>query len=134
MSTDSGESDSNPSDQVDDEGNDENEDDDNIDDTEENEDNNYDDDGNESRGRRRGKLIFILNYFKLLILLLVSELFEGSSGMVQLATTDRDEDILMIQYNDNALPRMIRWNESGFTLPILDENNPSDHTGIYTSL
>ncbi|KAG5895091.1 hypothetical protein JTB14_023265 [Gonioctena quinquepunctata] len=116
MSTDSGESDSNPSDQVDDEGNDDNEgDDDNIDDAEENEDNNYDDDNNE-RERRRG-----------------SELLEGSSGMFRIATNDRDEDILMIQYdadNDNALPRMIRWNENGFAVPILDENNPNDHTAI----
>lgn len=116
MSTDSGESDSNPSDQVDDEGNDDNEgDDDNIDDTEENEDNNYDDDDNNDRERRRG-----------------SELLEGSSGMFRIATNDRDEDILMIQYdadNDNALPR-IRWTENGFAVPILDENNPNDHTAI----
>ncbi|KAJ8947109.1 hypothetical protein NQ318_002468 [Aromia moschata] len=118
MSTDSGESDSNPSDQVDDEGNDDNEgDDDNIDDTEENEDNNYDDDDNNERDRRRG-------------------LLEGSSGMFRIATNDRDEDILMIQYdadNDNALPRMIRWNENGYAVPILDENNPSnDHTVAIT--
>lgn len=62
-----------------------------------------------------------------------SELLEGSSGMFRIATNDRDEDILMIQYdadNDNALPRMIRWNENGFAVPILDENNPNDHTGI----
>lgn len=51
MSTDSGESDSNPSDQVDDEGNDDNEGDD---DTEENEDNNYDEDDTNERDRRRG--------------------------------------------------------------------------------
>ncbi|XP_018576077.1 E3 ubiquitin-protein ligase HUWE1 isoform X3 [Anoplophora glabripennis] len=114
MSTDSGESDSNPSDQVDDEGNDDNEgDDDNIDDTEENEDNNYDDDDNNDRERR----------------------IESSSGMFRIATNDRDEDILMIQYdadNDNALPRMIRWNENGFAVPILDENNPNDHTVAIT--
>ncbi|KAJ8970022.1 hypothetical protein NQ314_001451 [Rhamnusium bicolor] len=82
MSTDSGESDSNPSDQVDDEG---------------------------------------------------SELLEGSSGMFRIATNDRDEDILMIQYdadNDNALPRMIRWNENGFA--VLDDNNPNDHTVAIT--
>ncbi|XP_056645575.1 E3 ubiquitin-protein ligase HUWE1 isoform X1 [Diorhabda sublineata] len=113
MSTDSGESDSNPSDQVDDEGNDDNEgDDDNIDDTEENEDNNYDEDDNNEREIRR----------------------EGGSGMFRIATaTDRDEDILMIQYDadfENALPRMIRWNENGFAVPILDENNPNDHTAI----
>ncbi|KAJ8983063.1 hypothetical protein NQ317_007105 [Molorchus minor] len=117
MSTDSGESDSNPSDQVDDEGNDDNEgDDDNLDDAEENEDNNYDDDDNHERERRRG-----------------SELLEGSSGMFRIATNDRDEDILMIQYdadNDNALPR-IRWNENGFAVPILDESNPNnDHSAI----
>nr|XP_023021300.1 E3 ubiquitin-protein ligase HUWE1-like [Leptinotarsa decemlineata] len=119
MSTDSGESDSNPSDQVDDEGNDDNEgDDDNIDDTEENEDNNYDDDDSNERDRRRVP---------------GSDLLEGSSGMFRIATNDRDEDILMIQYegdNDNALPRMIRWNENGFSVPILDENNPNDHTAI----
>ncbi|KAJ8914753.1 hypothetical protein NQ315_013256 [Exocentrus adspersus] len=120
MSTDSGESDSNPSDQVDDEGNDDNEgDDDNIDDAEENEDNNYDDDDdNNDRDRRIG-----------------SELLEGSSGMFRIATNDRDEDVLMIQYdadNDNALPRMIRWNENGFAVPILDENNPNDHTVAIT--
>ncbi|CAH1153351.1 unnamed protein product [Phaedon cochleariae] len=117
MSTDSGESDSNPSDQVDDDGNEENEvDDDNIDDTEENEDNNYEDDDNNDRERRRG-----------------SELLDGNSGMFRIATNDRDEDILMIQYNadnDNALPRMIRWNENGFAVPILDENNTNDHTAI----
>lgn len=52
--------------------------------------------------------------------------------MFRIATTNRDEDILMIQYDadiDNALPRMIRWNENGYAVPILDENNPNDHTG-----
>ncbi|CAH1960706.1 unnamed protein product [Acanthoscelides obtectus] len=108
MSTDSGESDSNPSDQVDDEGNDDNEgDDDNMDDTEENEDTNYDDENNER------------------------ERLRGSSGMFRIATNDRDEDILMIQYDadgESALPRMIRWNDNGFAVPLVDDS-PNDHTG-----
>ncbi|CAH1960710.1 unnamed protein product [Acanthoscelides obtectus] len=109
MSTDSGESDSNPSDQVDDEGNDDNEgDDDNMDDTEENEDTNYDDENNER------------------------ERLRGSSGMFRIATNDRDEDILMIQYDadgESALPRMIRWNDNGFAVPLVDDS-PNDHTVV----
>lgn len=49
---------------------------------------------------------------------------------------DREEDILMIQYadhdseNDTTLPRMVRWNENGFAIPIFDEPNSSnDQTG-----
>lgn len=61
MSTDSGESDSNPSDQVDDDGNDDNDgDDDNLDDNDDNDDNNYYDDDNDRR--RTGKnLLFYQN-------------------------------------------------------------------------
>lgn len=50
--------------------------------------------------------------------------------MFRLAANDRDEDILMIQYEtetNNAIPRMIRWNENGYA--ILDQSNTSEHTG-----
>lgn len=49
---------------------------------------------------------------------------------------DREEDILMIQYadhdseNDTTLPRMVRWNDSGFAIPIFDEpSNSNDQAG-----
>lgn len=57
------------------------------------------------------------------------ELIEGGA-MFRLAANDRDEDILMIQYEtetNNAIPRMIRWNENGYA--ILDQSNTSEHTG-----
>lgn len=51
---------------------------------------------------------------------------------------DREEDILMIQYadhdseNDNTLPRMVRWNENGFAIPIFDEpSNSNDQAGMF---
>lgn len=59
-------------------------------------------------------------------------LIEGGA-MFRLSANDRDEDILMIQYEtetNNAIPRMIRWNENGFTVPILDQTNATEHAGI----
>ncbi|KAF5283384.1 hypothetical protein FQA39_LY04760 [Lamprigera yunnana] len=48
------------------------------------------------------------------------------------SSTDREEDILMIQYADHeldeALPRMVRWNENGFAIPLFEEiNHGSEH-------
>lgn len=48
---------------------------------------------------------------------------------------DRDEDIVMIQYADHEgegdpLPRMVRWNENGFAIPIFEEGaTAADTTG-----
>lgn len=108
MSTDSGESDSNPSDQAEDEGNnDEDGDEDNIDDNEDNEDNNYEDEEN-NEGERRGR---------------DSELLEETSGLFRVATNDREEDVLMIHYEgDNDIPR-VRWTENGLSIPMLDDNS-----------
>ncbi|XP_028140389.1 E3 ubiquitin-protein ligase HUWE1 isoform X3 [Diabrotica virgifera virgifera] len=115
MSTDSGESDSNPSDQVDDEGNDDNEaDDENIEDGEENEENNYDEDDTNDRGRR-------------------GSANEGGPGIFRIRSAATDEDILMIHYNtdDSTSPRMIRWNETGsFAMPFLEDNTSSEPTAI----
>lgn len=59
------------------------------------------------------------------------ELIEGGA-MFRLTANDRDEDILMIQYEtetNNAIPSMIRWNENGFA--ILDQPpTTTEHTGI----
>ncbi|XP_048517112.1 E3 ubiquitin-protein ligase HUWE1 isoform X3 [Dendroctonus ponderosae] len=122
MSTDSGESDSNPSDDNDEDGN--NDDDDGVDvdmdDNDDNDDNNYDDDDN-NEGDRRGR---------------DSELLEESSGLFRVATNDREEDVLMIHYdgeNEAALPRMIRWNENGYAVPMLDDNS-GDHAIIHPLL
>ncbi|CAH0561864.1 unnamed protein product [Brassicogethes aeneus] len=118
MSTDSGESDSNPSDQVEDEDNEDGDgDDDNIDEGDDNEDNNYDDD--DILERRMSVLDNGLD----------DRMFRIASHL------DREEDILMIQYTDHAsdndaIPRMVRWNENGFTIPIMDEaNNSTDQSG-----
>lgn len=59
--------------------------------------------------------------------------FIKGGAMFRLAANDRDEDILMIQYEtetNNAIPRMIRWNENGFAIPIMDQSNASEHTGM----
>ncbi|XP_076261399.1 HECT, UBA and WWE domain containing E3 ubiquitin protein ligase 1 isoform X2 [Rhynchophorus ferrugineus] len=106
MSTDSGESDSNPSDQAEDEGNnDEDGDEDNIDDNDDNDENNYEDDDNND-GERRGR---------------DTELVEESSSVFRVTTNDRDEDVLMIHYeSDNEVSR-IRWSDSGFAM--LEENS-----------
>ncbi|KAK4872231.1 hypothetical protein RN001_016355 [Aquatica leii] len=95
MSTDSGDSDSNASDQeVEDDDNDV--DDDDIDEADDNDDNNYDDEVN-------------------------NETFDLASNI------DREEDILMIQYADHeldeSLPRMVRWNENGFAVPLFEDIN-----------
>lgn len=50
---------------------------------------------------------------------------------------DRDEDIVMIQYPDDSendsFP-VVRWNESGFSIPLLDEaGNAGDQTGNFIS-
>ncbi|XP_060516281.1 E3 ubiquitin-protein ligase HUWE1 isoform X2 [Cylas formicarius] len=122
MSTDSGESDSNPSDQAEDEGNDDNEaDDDNMEDNDDNDDTNYEDDDNNETERRPGR---------------ESDLLEGTSNLFRLASNDREEDVLMIHYegdNDTTLPRMIRWNDSGFAIPMLDDNS-GDHVIIHPLL
>ncbi|XP_066247369.1 E3 ubiquitin-protein ligase HUWE1 isoform X2 [Euwallacea similis] len=121
MSTDSGESDSNPSDDNDEDGNndDDNGVDVNMDDNDDNDDNNYEDDDNND-GERRGR---------------DSELLEDT-GLFRVATNDRDEDVLMIHYegeNETPLPRMIRWNENGYTVPMLDDNS-GDHVIIHPLL
>lgn len=57
--------------------------------------------------------------------------------MFYVAPIDRDEDIVMIQYADHdteneSLPRMVRWNENGFAIPIFDEpTNTSDQPGNF---
>ncbi|XP_050313082.1 E3 ubiquitin-protein ligase HUWE1 isoform X3 [Anthonomus grandis grandis] len=127
MSTDSGESDSNPSDDNDEEGNndDEDEDDDGVDvnmeDNDENDDeNNYEDDEN-NEGERRNRTL--------------DDNF-GTGREFRVGTNDRDEDVLMIHYeneNESGLPRMIRWNENGFTVPMLDDNS-GDHVIIHPLL
>lgn len=116
MSTDSGESDSNPSDQVEDEDNDDNDgDDDNIDEGDDNDDNNYDDE--ENTERRRGE-----------------ELLDDNAGVFRISSNLND-DFLMIQYTDHnsendSLPRMVRWNENGYAISIMDEaNNTNDQAG-----
>lgn len=62
-----------------------------------------------------------------------SELLEETSGLFRVATNDRDEDVLMIHYegeNETALPRMIRWNENGYAVPMLDDNS-GDHGTLF---
>lgn len=42
---------------------------------------------------------------------------------------DHEEDVLMIHYdgeNETPLPRMVRWNENGYAVPMLDDNS-GDH-------
>lgn len=49
------------------------------------------------------------------------------------ASNERDDDILMIQYDtdtNNSMPRMIRWNENGFAVPLMDHSNNSEHAGM----
>lgn len=55
--------------------------------------------------------------------------------MFRIAANDRDEDILMIQYETetNAIPRMIRWNET-FSVPLVDQSNTHEHTGTNSFL
>lgn len=123
MSTDSGESDSNPSDQAEDEGNnDDDGDDDNMDDNDDNDDNNYeDDDNNDGERRNRDPDLGLL---------------AETAGLFRVATNEREEDVLMIHYEgetDTAMPRMIRWNENGFTVPMLDDNS-GDHVIIHPLL
>lgn len=50
---------------------------------------------------------------------------------------DRDEDIVMIQYADHegegeSLPRMVRWNENGFAIPIFEEGGSAADTTVPT--
>ncbi|XP_044765781.1 E3 ubiquitin-protein ligase HUWE1 isoform X3 [Coccinella septempunctata] len=102
MSTDSGDSDSNTSDQGGDDDNEDNEvDEEIIDDSENNFANSYNDESIEERRR-------------------------GSHG------EGNEDDILMIHYHnvaEDVLPR-VRWNENGFTVPIFDEaNSNTEHSG-----
>lgn len=60
------------------------------------------------------------------------ELIEGGA-MFRLAANDRDEDILMIQYEtetNTGIPRMIRWNENGFTVPLLEHGTTTEPPGM----
>ncbi|XP_031335949.1 E3 ubiquitin-protein ligase HUWE1-like isoform X2 [Photinus pyralis] len=55
----------------------------------------------------------------------------------EVSNADREEDILMIQYADHeldeALPRMVRWNENGFAIPLFDDLNHTNEQTAPTS-
>ncbi|KAK5639592.1 hypothetical protein RI129_012084 [Pyrocoelia pectoralis] len=55
----------------------------------------------------------------------------------EVSNADREEDILMIQYADHeldeALPRMVRWNENGFAVPLFDDLNHTNEQTAPTS-
>lgn len=129
MSTDSGDSeddvdeeDNEEENEVDDGDADDNDDNDDDDDEEEeldegddDDDNNYDDFENGESYRRAGGSFMVIIF------------------TIKGPNMDRDEDIVMIQYPDDSendsLP-FVRWNESGFSIPLLDDGgNAGDQTG-----